>query len=269
VILNYPSNPTGATYRAEELREIARVARRHRFVLLSDEIYGDLHHRGQHVSVARFYPEGTIVSNGISKWCGAGGWRLGAFIFPPDMRWLLEAMAAAASETYTSVAAPIQRAAVTAFAGGLWLEDYLAQSRRVLAVLGRHLRSTLAEAGIGCTKPVGGFYLFPDFGEHREVLASAGIHDSDTLCRRLLEDTGVGILPGVEFGRPGAELTARIAYVDFDGARALEAARSVPRRTPLGRRFVERHAASMLEAVGRIAEWTLSLAGARSSLCVL
>ena len=45
--------------------------------MLSDEIYGELHHKGQHVSIARFYPEGTIVSGGLSKWCGAGGWRLG------------------------------------------------------------------------------------------------------------------------------------------------------------------------------------------------
>ncbi|RMF75912.1 MAG: aminotransferase class I/II-fold pyridoxal phosphate-dependent enzyme, partial [Acidobacteria bacterium] len=212
VILNYPSNPTGGTYRADELREIARVARRHRFVLLSDEIYGDLHHRGQHVSVARFYPEGTIVSNGISKWCGAGGWRLGAFIFPSDMRWLLEAMAAAASETYTSVAAPIQRAAITAFAGGLWLDEYLTLSRRVLAALGRELRSRLRAAGIDCCRPTGGFYLFPDLGPLREGLAEAGITTSDALCRRLLEETGVGILPGTDFGRPPEELTARIAY---------------------------------------------------------
>jgi len=94
-----------------ELEELAAVARRFGVILLSDEIYGQLHHQGAHVSVARFYPEGTIISSGLSKWCGAGGWRLGTFTFPGELRWLLDAMASVASETYTSTCAPIQYAA--------------------------------------------------------------------------------------------------------------------------------------------------------------
>ena len=119
VILNYPSNPTGGSYSPTELKAIAQVARANGVILLSDEIYGELHHAGKHDSIARFYPEGTIISSGLSKWCGAGGWRLGTFIFPPGLRWLLDAMANVASETYTSTSAPIQYAAVRAFQGGL------------------------------------------------------------------------------------------------------------------------------------------------------
>ncbi|MDR7513138.1 MAG: pyridoxal phosphate-dependent aminotransferase, partial [Armatimonadota bacterium] len=119
LILNYPSNPTGVTFSADELASIAEVARRYRIVVLSDEIYGELHHQGRHVSIARYYPEGTIISGGLSKWCGAGGWRLGTFAFPPAMAPLRDAMAAIASETYTSTSAPIQYAAVRAFQGGL------------------------------------------------------------------------------------------------------------------------------------------------------
>ena len=74
LVLNYPGNPEGVSYSADELKDIADVARRFKLVLLSDEIYGQLHHRGEHVSVARYYPEGTIISSGLSKWCGAGGW---------------------------------------------------------------------------------------------------------------------------------------------------------------------------------------------------
>ncbi|MCZ7615196.1 MAG: aminotransferase class I/II-fold pyridoxal phosphate-dependent enzyme [Ignavibacteriaceae bacterium] len=70
VILNYPSNPTGVTYRKEELEELASVARKFRVIVLSDEIYGELDFSGTHTSIARFYPEGTIVSGGLSKWCG-------------------------------------------------------------------------------------------------------------------------------------------------------------------------------------------------------
>ncbi|MBT3800741.1 MAG: aminotransferase class I/II-fold pyridoxal phosphate-dependent enzyme, partial [Bacteroidetes bacterium] len=62
VILNYPSNPTGYTYPLERLKQLAQVARKYRVILVSDEIYGMLHHNNKHVSIARFYPEGTIIS---------------------------------------------------------------------------------------------------------------------------------------------------------------------------------------------------------------
>lgn len=125
VILNYPSNPTGYTYPIERLKLLAAVARKYKVILVSDEIYGMIHHQGQHVSIARFYPEGTIISSGLSKWCGAGGWRLGTFSFPKHLSWLLDAMAVVASETFTSTSAPIQHAAVTAFEDHPELDIYL------------------------------------------------------------------------------------------------------------------------------------------------
>jgi aspartate aminotransferase len=264
VILNYPSNPTGFTYRTNELRQIARVAREHRVVLLSDEIYGDIHHQGHHVSLARFYPEGTIVSNGLSKWCGAGGWRLGVFVFPPSMTWLKEAMAAVASETYTSVAAPIQHAAVSAFQGGLWLESYLTSSRRVLSGLGRWVARRLRAAGALCERPEGAFYLFPDLSPHREAFARMGIETSIDVCARLLADTGVGVLPGTDFGRPPQELTVRLAYVNFDGARALAAAAELPRGAPVDERFLRRHCAETVEATEWLCEWIADAANGRA-----
>jgi aspartate aminotransferase len=148
VILNYPSNPTGASYDQSQLEALADVARQYQVILLSDEIYGELHHAGRHVSIARFYPEGTIISSGLSKWCGAGGWRLGTFAFPRDLAWLRDAMAAVASETYTSTSAPIQYAAVRAFRGGLDIERYLVNSRAILSALGKSLTAKLCTAGV-------------------------------------------------------------------------------------------------------------------------
>ncbi|MCU0723939.1 MAG: aminotransferase class I/II-fold pyridoxal phosphate-dependent enzyme, partial [Planctomycetes bacterium] len=174
VVLNYPGNPDGLTYAAGELEAIAAVARKFGLILLSDEIYGKLHHRGEHVSVARFYPEGTIVSSGLSKWCGAGGWRLGTFSFPGPLRWLLEAMSCLASETYTSTSSPIQYAAVRAFQGGEEIETYLAHVRRILAALGRWCADRLRRAGARVHDPEGAFYLFPDFGLLAGGLARAG-----------------------------------------------------------------------------------------------
>lgn len=255
IILNYPSNPTGGTYRLDDLRALAKVAKKYRVVMLSDEIYGELHHKGQHVSIARFYPEGTIVSSGLSKWCGAGGWRLGTFLFPPDMRWLLDAMAAAASETYTSTSAPIQYAGVTAFEPREDIEEYLGHSRRILGALGRWSHRTLTAAGIRCSSPTGGFYLFPDFSAFKQPLAGRGLFDSAGVCSALLDEAGVAILPGSEFGRPPSELTARLAYVDFDGQAALAAVAEVPREAAITESFLRANCPRVTEAIDAMCRW--------------
>jgi aspartate aminotransferase len=255
VVLNYPSNPTGATYDAAELEELARVAQTYHVVLLSDEIYGELHHAGSHVSIARFYPEGTIVSSGLSKWCGAGGWRLGTFSFPRGLSWLLESMAAVASETYTSTSAPIQYAAVRAFQGGTEIERYLWGARRILRALGGWCTQSLRKAGVLVDPPAGAFYVFADFSAHAETLAARGIATSAALCERLLEDTGVAILPGIVFGRPVEELTARLAYVDFDGARALAAAQQRGDEGALHEDFLRTYCPSVIAALDRLCEW--------------
>lgn len=255
VILNYPTNPTGITYLEDELKALAKVARTYRVVLLSDEIYGELHHAGKHVSIAHFYPEGTIISTGLSKWCGAGGWRLGALTFPRTLHWLLDGMAVVASETYTATSAPIQYAAIRAFQGGIEIEHYLTHCRRILRVLGRFSAKQLKNAKISVMDPDGGFYLFPDFGPHRKLLRRRGIKTSQELCEKLINDTGVALLPGSEFGRPKEELTARLAYVDFDGARTLAASESLSSDLLLNENFLATYCPRVLEAIDRICNW--------------
>lgn len=255
LVLNYPNNPTGLTYGEDELRTLAEVANRFKVVLLSDEIYGELHHCGGHVSIAHFYPEGTIISSGLSKWCGAGGWRLGTFTFPPGLRWLLDAMAAVASETFTSTSAPIQYAAVAAFRGGSEIEHYLHHARRVLRALGGYCAKTLLAGDIDVHPPQGAFYLFPDFSSHRKELKGRGIGTSREMCERLLEETGVAMLPGEDFGRPPHEFTARIAYVDFRGSHALSIAEAMPDNRELDDHFLELHCGPVMEAVDLIARW--------------
>jgi aspartate aminotransferase len=253
LILNDPDNPTGGSYEGRLLTDLAAVARRHRVIVLSDEIYAELHHRGLHQSIARHYPEGTIISSGLSKWCGAGGWRLGTFLFPPSLKRLLDAMAAVASETYTSTSAPIQHAAVAAFRGGLEIERYLVTARRVLAALGGWIAARLTEAGARVSPPRGAFYLFPDFSPLRERLKVRGVRDSREFCETLLEQTGVAILPGADFGRPVEELTCRLAYVDFDGAKAMQLAEAHPQ--DLGREFLGAACTSTVTAIERLCDW--------------
>jgi len=255
LVLNYPGNPDGLTYTSDELKKIADVAREYEIILLSDEIYGQLHHRGGHVSVARFYPEGTILSSGLSKWCGAGGWRLGTFTFPTDLDWLMESMAAVASETYTSVSAPIQFAAVHAFRGGVAIERYLWHARRILSTLGNQCHQILTEGGIRIHPPEGAFYMLLDFTPLAGKLAERGIRDSATLCERVLQEAGVAILPGTVFERPAGELTARMAYVNFNGANALAASETIPLHQPLTEEFIRSNCQDTIIAAQRLAEW--------------
>ncbi len=254
-ILNYPNNPTGLSYNEKQLEQLAEVARKYKLILLSDEIYGELNFTGQHISIARYYPEGTIISSGLSKWCGAGGWRLGTFAFPKGLGWLLDSMAAVASETFTATSAPIQYAAVRAFSGGTRIEDYLWRSRRILNALCNKIIEKISAVGVNVSMPDGAFYMLPDFSPLRAKLEKKGITTSAELCNQLLDDTGVAILPGSSFGRPESELTARIAFVDFDGARALAAAEQQPADQPLTGNFLETYCSKQLEGIDKICQW--------------
>jgi aspartate aminotransferase len=259
LILNYPSNPTGCSYSEDQLLALASVARKYHLVLLADEIYGELRYDGVQKSIARYYPEGTIISTGLSKWCGAGGWRLGAFVFPPELRPLQDAMAIIASETYTATSAPIQYAGIRAFAGGPDIDAYLAHSRNILKALGYYAYDRLSDARVAVAKPEGAFYVFPDFSAYREAFEKHDIKTSAALCRALLEETGVAILPASDFGFAPDFLAARLALVDFDGQTALDLAAGEFAEQPLGEDFVRRAAPRLVEALDRVERWLTTL----------
>ncbi len=255
MIINYPSNPTGMTYSFDQLKDLAAVARKHRVVLLSDEIYGKLHHEGTHKSIVELYPEGTIFSGGLSKWCGAGGWRLGLFVFPENLRWLLKGMTTVGSETFTSTSSPIQHAAIAAFHYNDEIEKYLTDERRILKALGMALTEKLQNAGVKVKCPEGGFYLFPDFSDFAEKFRENNIHNTKGMCEKLLEDTGVAILPGSDFGRPENEFTARLAYVDFDGKNALDGVKNIAANQIPDQKYLKKYCSGMTEAIDRICNW--------------
>lgn len=251
LFLNSPSNPTGLAFTEAELAELAAVCREHELVVLSDEIYGELTYSGHHRSIASVYPEGTIVASGLSKWCGAGGWRLGTLALPAQLQPLRRALEAVASETYSSTSAPIQHAAVTAFRSNAEIEGYLATSRRILSVALFGAATQLAAAGLEVPAPVAGFYLFPSFAPLRRALALHGIEDDAALAERLLTRTGVVAVPGRAFGVDPTALRLRLALVDFDGARALGAAAT----EVVDLRFLQRYLTPVWDAIGAVARW--------------
>ncbi|HKI76933.1 MAG TPA: aminotransferase class I/II-fold pyridoxal phosphate-dependent enzyme [Ignavibacteriaceae bacterium] len=259
VILNYPANPTGLTYKDSELREIAKTAKKFKLILLSDEIYGELHHQGKHTSIAKYYQEGTIISSGLSKWCGAGGWRLGTFTFPQSLSWLLDAMAAVASETFTATSAPIQYAAVRAFQGGEEIEDYLWKCRWILEKLGNSCSDILNSFGIYTPVPDGAFYLFSDFKKFKDKFYKNNIETDKQMCKKLLEDTGVAILPGSAFGCREEDFTARLAYVNFDGVKTLSVASRLNNKDKIDELFIKKYCYKTIEAINLISNWAKNI----------
>lgn len=223
LILNTPSNPTGLSPDSTLQGEIADVARRHGVIVLSDEIYGPLDHRSAHRAFALDYPEGTVTTSGLSKWCGAGGWRLGVMHLPLSLgSTVLSEVIGIASETWSSVTSPVQEAACVAYELTDSLRGYLEDQRRWLSVIGLWCAKSLSAHEVRVHSPDGGFYLYPDFEAYRERLARKGIKTSGDLTAHILSEAGVALLPGSAFGCPTDQLTARLAYVDFEGEALLQ-----------------------------------------------
>ncbi|MDP7591771.1 MAG: pyridoxal phosphate-dependent aminotransferase [Litorilituus sp.] len=222
LILNYPSNPTGQTYHTEELAALAKVMRKYNIIVIADEIYSLLSYEQNYNSIADFYPEGCIVSSGLSKWCGAGGWRLGFMYIPPQLENLLQTVIGVASETYSCAPSPVQIAATKAYSSPEQSNDFINKQINVLTTISKYCCEKLNSIDIKVHAAEGGFYLFPDFSSFRKQLENRNIHTSEQLTKVLMDETGVALLPGSAFGMPSSSLTTRLAFVDFDGKTALK-----------------------------------------------
>lgn len=258
MVFNYPGNPDGLTYTPDELVALTAVFRKYNILVISDEIYGLLNHTGNHVSLARFYPEGTIITSGLSKWCGAGGWRLGVALLPTTIEEKLKkTMIGIASETYSCASTPVQYAAINAYQIGQEVENYLAHQRRILALSGQHVWQTLHNAGVHVHAPEGGFYLTLDFEPFRHVLQSRGIETSKDICGSLIDTKGVAMLPGSVFGYEDHILTTRCCFVDFDGVGAIKASEAIGLHEPLTESFLNEYCPNVIDGSHRIADWLI------------
>jgi aspartate aminotransferase len=214
LIVNTPSNPTGGMFDRADVEALALWARDEGVTVISDEIYAELAHGWrEHVSPARFYPEGCIVTGGLSKAFSAGGWRLGYAALPPTEagKQAMVALRSLASEIWSSTATPVQEAALVAFSSDESIEQYVQRSALVHSYLARCLYDTLMNLGVPCPRPAGGFYLYPDFSPWRSPLAIMGINTGTELAHYLLEEWDIATLPGSAFGEPPESLRLRLS----------------------------------------------------------
>ncbi|MDG5813941.1 aminotransferase class I/II-fold pyridoxal phosphate-dependent enzyme [Chitinispirillales bacterium ANBcel5] len=222
LILNNPNNPTGCVYTDEEMAELAAICRAYHIVVISDEIYAmiDFTQKKQS-SMHHYYPEGTIVSGGLSKSFSAGGYRLGVLLVPEELGLLKQALKSIISETYSSVSAPIQYAALKAYSEFESIRSHIKTCSEIHCCASTYLHKRCIQMNLNCPKPDGAFYLFPDFENYRTKLKRSGIVTGPQLSRHLLENIHVAILPASDFYLPATHLGVRMASVDYDGAAVL------------------------------------------------
>ena len=245
LFINSPNNPSGNI--CKNLKEISEVAKKYKIIILSDEIYSQLTFNGEYKSISNFYPERTIVSTGLSKWCGAGGWRLGFFAIPHELKNFKDSLKILCSESFTSVSAPIQYAALEAYKGDHNI--YLKEVKKILSYAGNFVYENLKSNVINLTKPEGGFYLFPEF-------TNAKFSSSSEMCKDILNKTGVALLPGSDFGLDSKKMLARLSYTDFDGANFLK---NTLGSKKLDYADLEKNAPNIVSGVKALKEWSKSL----------
>ena len=214
IILNSPNNPSGTNIHL--LKELGEVFTKHNFTVLSDEIYSELYFKDNYKSISHFH-ENTIVSSSLSKWAGAGGWRVGYFAVPNSLIEIFEKLAVLGTETFSAVSAPSQFAAITAYKDDH--SKYLEKVKKILHLIAHYVYEQLKQENVEMIEPEGGFYLMPDFTK----LLSHKFKNSKAFCKTLLDETGVAVLPGSDFGFSHDKLIFRLSYVDFDGSKFLNA----------------------------------------------
>ena len=245
LFINSPNNPSGTI--CKNLEEIAKVAKKNKLIVLSDEIYSELSFDGRYTSISSFYPEGTIVSTGLSKWCGAGGWRLGFFAIPNQLKDLKNGLKTMCSESFSSVSAPIQYAAIEAYRGDH--SDYLQAVKKILSFTGDYVYKNLKSNTINVAKCEGGFYLFPEF-------TNAKFSSSSIMCKDILIKTGVALLPGSDFGLDSSKMLARLSFTDFDGLSFLK---NTLGSKKLDDADLKKYAPNIVDGVSALKEWSNSL----------
>ncbi len=245
LFLNSPNNPSGQI--CSNLEEISSIAKKYNILILSDEIYSELSFEANYKSISQFYPEKTIISNGLSKWCGAGGWRLGYFTIPESLRELRDSLKILASETFSSVSAPIQYAAIAAYSNNH--EEYIKNSRSILKAVGEYVYENLKSNKIIINKPQGGFYLMPEFLIEKFSTA-------EEMCSSILKETGVALLPGSDFGFSKERKIARLSFTDFNGQKFMD---YVKKNNKLDVNSISKYAPKIAEGTKKLKLWVESL----------
>ena len=242
LFLNSPNNPSGQI--CGNLDELAALSKKYNLYFLSDEIYSELSFENNYQSISSYAPDRTIISTGLSKWCGAGGWRLGYFIIPNSLSIITNQLKVLASETFSSVSAPIQYAAIAAHENNH--DEYINKSKNIFKSVGNYVYKNLKSNNVLINKPQGGFYLLPEFINKK-------FSSSSELCNNILKETGVALLPGSDFGFLDKKMLARLSYTDFDGENFMK---NTDYNEEINYDIIKKYAPKIIEGTNKLKDWS-------------
>jgi len=251
LILNHPHNPTGAVYERSELEALAETCREHGIVVIADEIYAlTAFERASFTSMGAVYPEGTLVTGGLSKDRSAGGYRVGVGVFPAGEDGVLASVLKIAGSTYSCVAAPLQHAAVKAYSLDEDVEAHIRDCAAVNAIVGKETAELFCAGGSETRAPQGAFYLFVDWSREQENFKNIGLSTSVDVAEHVLHVEHAAMLPGNALLLDDAEIAFRCSYVDYDGVEALaDFRRRRPSTTSERQNFVRRNCPLLTDGV--------------------
>ncbi|HOJ77847.1 MAG TPA: pyridoxal phosphate-dependent aminotransferase [Bacillota bacterium] len=203
LVLNSPSNPTGAVYSKAELEAIAKVAVTHKILVISDEIYEQLIYENTHHSIAALNPEikaQTIIINGVAKTFAMTGWRIGYAV--GDAK-IIKAIGDLQSHSTSNPVTFCQSPSALALRQppvneiNQMVQEFKKRRDYMVNVINQI-------PGISCRKPEGAFYVFANIsGLIGKDLAGKIINNGDDFAEVLLEKANVAVVPGTGFGAPG------------------------------------------------------------------
>jgi aspartate aminotransferase len=194
IILNTPSNPSGAVVAPSDLEAIVRLAHKHGIFVLLDECYVYLNYTGQIVSGGSFTDckEHVIVLGSLSKTYAMTGWRAGFALGPKAV---IAAMSKLQSQSTSNTASMVQRASIAAVHGS---QECVAEMRAdYITLRDRVLEGFKTIPGLTCTVPEGAFYVYPNV---KQFIGKGGITSATDLAAKLLSEAHVVVVPGEAFG---------------------------------------------------------------------
>jgi aspartate aminotransferase len=194
IILNSPSNPSGAVMSPEDMTEVIRLAHQRGIWVLSDECYVYLNYTGKNFSVGslRGFKERMVVLGSLSKTYAMTGWRMGYALAPAAV---VSAMAKLQSQSTSNPTSIVQKAAVAALQGP---QECVEQMRREYIALRDHVVSGLRSIpGVTCTVPEGAFYTYPNVSS---FFGRGGVKSASDVAGKLLREAHVATVPGEGFG---------------------------------------------------------------------
>lgn len=256
LILNNPNNPTGLVYDRLELEEITDVCRELNIIVISDEIYAQTTYDfARFVSMGKVYPEGTFVTNGLSKSHAAGGYRLGYVIFPQHAIDVKRQFKKILATEYTAVSSPIQHAAIAGFEISKEIDEYFRITRNIHHIMGDYTFQALNKIeGVKATKPEATFYLLADFNAYSTELHKAKILTSQRFSEALIvHPYHTAIVGGDSLVLERTDFSARMAFVDYDGSKAYKNyIEDPPKTTPERLEFVQSNAPRLVAGIKMI-----------------